>query len=107
MHLDCVFSILGDDICLMLEEMMGEDSKTKRLVDEYTRDLTTGKYSLSRENVEFSRYMRENGYHIVPIKPQHQLVSFRFNTHRCSIHLAYASLRFASPDLFHFLWRHT
>ena len=31
MHLDAVFSILGDDICLMLEEMMGEDSKTKPL----------------------------------------------------------------------------
>ncbi len=75
MHLDCVFSILGDDICLMLEEMMGEDSKTKRLVDEYTRDTITGAYGLSRENIEFSRYMRENGYHIVPIKPQHQLVS--------------------------------
>ena len=75
MHLDCVFSILGDDVCLMLEEMMGEDSKTKRLVDEYTRNPTNGTYSLSRENIEFSRYMRENGYHIVPIKPQHQLVS--------------------------------
>ena len=28
MHLDCVFSILGDDVCLMLEEMMGEASPT-------------------------------------------------------------------------------
>ena len=38
MHLDCVFSILGDRCCLMLEEMIGEDSKTARYVDEYTRD---------------------------------------------------------------------
>lgn len=74
MHLDCVFSILGDDICLMLEEMIGEKSKTKRLVDEYTRDAATGTYSLSRENVEFSQYLRENGYHIIPIKAEHQLV---------------------------------
>ena len=73
MHLDCVFSILGDDVCLMLEEMMGEKSPTRRLVDEYTRD-SSGTYSLSRENVEFSQYMRENGYHIIPIKPEHQLV---------------------------------
>ena len=41
MHLDCVFSILGDDCCLMMEEMMGEDSPTKRLVDEWTRDDAT------------------------------------------------------------------
>lgn len=75
MHLDCVFSILGDNVCLMLEEMMGAASATRRLVDEYTRDSTTGKYSLSRENVEFSQYMRDNGYHIIPIKPEHQIVS--------------------------------
>jgi len=29
MHLDCVFSILGDDVCLMLDEMMGEGSPTR------------------------------------------------------------------------------
>lgn len=29
MHLDCVFSILGDDVCLMLDEMMGEESPTR------------------------------------------------------------------------------
>ena len=29
MHLDCVFSLLGDDVCLMLDEMMGEDSPTR------------------------------------------------------------------------------
>ena len=75
MHLDCVFSILGDDVCVMLEEMMGEQAATKRLVDEYTRDPATGKYSLSRENVEFSQYMTENGYHIIPIEPKDQLVS--------------------------------
>lgn len=33
-----------------------------------------GKYELSREKVEFSQYMREEGYHIIPIKPEHQLV---------------------------------
>lgn len=29
MHLDCVFSLLGDDVCLMLDEMMGEESPTR------------------------------------------------------------------------------
>ncbi len=38
MHLDCVFSILGDDVCLMMDEMMGADSPTRRLVDEWTQD---------------------------------------------------------------------
>jgi N-dimethylarginine dimethylaminohydrolase len=76
MHLDCVFSILGDNACIMLEEMMGEDSPTRRLVDEYTRG-PDGAYAPSRTGVEFSQYMRENGYHIIPIKAQHQLVSWR------------------------------
>lgn len=43
MHLDCVFSILSDDACIMLEDIMGDSSKTKRLVDEYVRDPVTGK----------------------------------------------------------------
>jgi hypothetical protein len=47
MHLDCVFSVLGEDVCLMLEDIMGEASPTRRLVDEYVRDAS-GKYSLAR-----------------------------------------------------------
>lgn len=42
MHLDCVFSILGDKCCIMLEEMLGTESKTRRLVDEYSRHPATG-----------------------------------------------------------------
>ena len=42
MHLDCVFSILGDKCCIMLEEMLGAESKTRRLVDEYSRHPSTG-----------------------------------------------------------------
>lgn len=45
MHLDCVFSILGDKCCIMLEEMIGQDSKTKRLVDEYSKNPGTGRPS--------------------------------------------------------------
>ena len=39
MHLDCVFSIVGDDVCIMMDEMMGESSPTRRLVDEWVRLL--------------------------------------------------------------------
>lgn len=74
MHLDCVFSILGDDVCLMLEEMMGEDSPTRRLVDEYSRSEPGKPYELTRQGVEFSAYMRENGYHIIPVAGADQLV---------------------------------
>ena len=74
MHLDCVFSILGDDVCLMLEEMMGEDSPTRRLVDEYSRPEPGKPYELSRQGIEFSAYMRENGYHIIPVAGADQLV---------------------------------
>ena len=37
MHLDCVFSIIGDDVCIMMDEMMGEESPTRRLVDEWVQ----------------------------------------------------------------------
>ena len=74
MHLDCVFSILGDDVCLMLEEMLGENSPTRRLVDEYSRPEPGKPYELARQGVEFSAYMRENGYHIIPIAGADQLV---------------------------------
>ncbi|KAK2079528.1 hypothetical protein QBZ16_001922 [Prototheca wickerhamii] len=73
MHLDCVFSILSDKLCIMLEEMMGDASPTRRLVDEYVRG-PDGKYALERKDVEFSRYMREQGYEIIPIAPSHQLL---------------------------------
>lgn len=80
MHLDCVFSILGDDVCLMMEEMMGADSQTKRLVDEWSRDEATGGYNLTRQNVEFSEFMEGEGYKIVPIKAEHQLVGTPTNS---------------------------
>lgn len=72
MHLDCVFSILSDNVCIMLEEMIGADSPTRRLVDEYAKG-PDGKYALTRQGVEFRQYMVDNGYHIIPIKSKHQL----------------------------------
>jgi len=73
MHLDCVFSILSDDCVLMLEDMVGPDSPTRRLVDEYARDEATGKYALAREGVEFSQYLGENGFKIIPVTSEEQL----------------------------------
>ena len=74
MHLDCVFSILGNDICLMLKDMMGTASPTHRLVDEYVQDSVSNTWHLERERVEFSAYMRDNGFHIIEIEGPDQLV---------------------------------
>ena len=73
MHLDCVFSILGDDCCLMLDEMMGSASPSRRLVDEWTR-TPEGRYECTRRDVEFAEFMQDEGYHIIPIAAADQLV---------------------------------
>lgn len=86
MHLDTVFSILSDTCCVMLDEMMGEESKTKRIVDEYVKarrpqdenttngDATAyGDYALRRRGIEFSRYVRDAGYHIIEVSGEEQL----------------------------------
>lgn len=72
MHLDCVFSILSQDCVLMLEDMMGEESPTRRLVDEYAVG-SDGKYALTKENIEFSRYLGEEGYKIISVTAEEQL----------------------------------
>ncbi len=42
-------------------------------MDEYARDEATGTYALSREGVEFSQYLGENGYKIIPVTSEEQL----------------------------------
>ena len=37
--------------------------------------VPAGKYKLSKQQVEFSKYMEEEGYHIIQISAKHQLVS--------------------------------
>ncbi len=48
MHLDCVFSILSDRCAIMLADIMGTESPTRRLVDEFIKDPYTGKYKPAR-----------------------------------------------------------
>lgn len=85
MHLDTVFNIISDDCCLMLEEMMGEESATRRMVDEYvlvdsvrgaqvSEDSPVfGMYVLARSDIEFSRYMTEAGFNIITVSGEEQL----------------------------------
>lgn len=73
MHLDTVFNLLSSDCVLMLRDMMGDDSPTRRLVDEWVRDADGAPYVKGRTDVEFSQYVRENGYNIIPIDGEDQL----------------------------------
>lgn len=83
MHLDTVFNVLSENCCLVLEEMVGENSPTRRVVDEYvyspspSADVTSlstiGRYRLVRKDVEFSTYLREKGFSIIPISSEEQL----------------------------------
>lgn len=86
MHLDTVFSIIGHDCCIMLEDMIGTNSSTKRLVDEYVlvdddnnddkdeqKKNQVGRYRLVNEDIEFSKYVEDHGYHIIPVKGGDQL----------------------------------
>lgn len=68
MHLDCCFSIISDNCCIMLEDMMGADSPTKRLVDEYTRD-SNGAYKLTRSGRPSSPVAPPSPH---PLYPQQQ-----------------------------------
>jgi len=74
MHLDTVFNIISGDCVLMLRDMMGDDSPTRRLVDEWVRGADDAPYVKGRTDVEFSLYVREAGYNIIPIDGDDQLV---------------------------------
>ena len=96
MHLDCVFSILGNNVCLMLKDMMGTSSPTHRLVDEYVQDSVSATWHLERERVEFSAYMRDNGFHIIPIEGPDQLVSLTCTAAGCSAGCSQCTLHVSS-----------
>jgi N-dimethylarginine dimethylaminohydrolase len=80
MHLDCMFNIVGDDVCLLAEDVIGEASPVRRTVDEYERVVDGDaaaqpgqRYVQRRSGVEFSRYLRDAGFNIVPISREHSL----------------------------------
>ncbi|EFA74788.1 putative arginine deiminase [Heterostelium album PN500] len=55
MHLDTVCNIINERTMLILEDICGEESPIRRLVDEYRRDPATGRYELVRHDIEFSK----------------------------------------------------
>lgn len=84
MHLDTVFNILNSECCLMLADMIGENSPTKRVVDEYVHcssplaegidnSNAIGNYVVRQRDVEFSKYMKDKGYDIISVPGKEQL----------------------------------
>lgn len=66
-------SILSDDCCIMLEDIMGDASPSRRLVDEYELNSISGRYELKQKDVEFSAYVQSKGFHIIPVPGAFQL----------------------------------
>lgn len=87
MHLDCVFNVVGDRVCIMLDAIIGDRGlNMHRLVDVWCsrpqaseqgmEDNTRfGRYARSKEqsDVEFSRFLRLSGFHIIPVTEEEQL----------------------------------
>uniref|UniRef100_A0A7S0WP51 Arginine deiminase n=1 Tax=Pyramimonas obovata TaxID=1411642 RepID=A0A7S0WP51_9CHLO len=80
MHLDCIFNIIGKNIVVLADDVIGEDKPLRRLVTEYERSdnpdhhsPALGCYRISRREVEFSKYLEDNGYHIIKLTREEQL----------------------------------
>ncbi|GKT22922.1 Arginine deiminase [Aduncisulcus paluster] len=72
LHLDCVFAPLGRDICLLDETIIGAANPKRRLVDVYCR-TKAGRYVIEQSQVEFSQFLKSEGFHIIPVPHKLQL----------------------------------
>ena len=57
---------------MVLDEMIGEASPTRRLVDEYTLGAD-GEYAKSQSDVEFAHYLKGRGYNLITVTSEEQL----------------------------------
>ena len=74
MHLDTVFNVIAPGTCVMLDNIQGESSPQRRLVDEYVRDDFTGKYALYRHDVEFHHYVAQDlGWTVISVTNDMQI----------------------------------
>ncbi|KAJ8907554.1 hypothetical protein NDN08_007665 [Rhodosorus marinus] len=73
LHLDTVFNILTPSFCVAWERMLGDSSKVKRIVDEYVLGPNSHEYEKKIEGMEFSAYLQENGFTIIPVRDKDQL----------------------------------
>ncbi|KNC85787.1 hypothetical protein SARC_02050 [Sphaeroforma arctica JP610] len=73
MHLDTYFSILDDHTVCVMEECLGEDSNTRRYVDEYVRKDENSSYEKVQSDVEFAQFLKNEGYGVIHIPGDYQL----------------------------------
>eukprot|EP00127_Corallochytrium_limacisporum_P003450 Clim_evm78s149 gene=Clim_evmTU78s149 len=71
MHLDTICNIVGPRLMTILETTLGETSPLRRLVDEYTQG-PNGKYVCTRHDIEYERYLIENGWTLIRLSDQNQ-----------------------------------
>jgi hypothetical protein len=72
MHLDTVFNVVSDHLCLMLESIMGRENPRRRLVSEYVKN-ENGEWVVGDHQVEFSEFVRAEGFDIIAIPEEEQL----------------------------------
>lgn len=78
MHLDTVFNIVDTRVGVIAEDIVGDEAPHRRIVTEFCRD-EAGRYLVSRPEVEFGAYLRQNGFHLVSMPVRCQL-AFGCNT---------------------------
>ncbi|KAL0212099.1 hypothetical protein RCL1_005725 [Eukaryota sp. TZLM3-RCL] len=71
MHLDCVWNVISDRLCLILDSIIGSESSRKRTVDVYIRD-DHGKYLLGQSGTEFSEFLRTEGFEFITVTDAEQ-----------------------------------
>lgn len=63
---------------VLAEDVIGEASPVRRMVTEYIKTdqedhPELGRYRVNREGVEFSQYLKENGYNVIALTREEQL----------------------------------
>eukprot|EP00792_Barthelona_sp_PAP020_P006246 TRINITY_DN2944_c0_g1_i2.p1 TRINITY_DN2944_c0_g1~~TRINITY_DN2944_c0_g1_i2.p1 ORF type:complete len:406 (+),score=99.34 TRINITY_DN2944_c0_g1_i2:50-1267(+) len=71
LHLDCVFNTINENLCLLHEDLIPDDSTIRREVDLYEKK--DDKYELIEKDIHFARYLESLGLEIIPVPSDWQL----------------------------------
>eukprot|EP01006_Ploeotia_vitrea_P018948 TRINITY_DN50866_c0_g1_i1.p1 TRINITY_DN50866_c0_g1~~TRINITY_DN50866_c0_g1_i1.p1 ORF type:complete len:468 (-),score=52.26 TRINITY_DN50866_c0_g1_i1:182-1585(-) len=75
MHLDTFFNVVDETRVVVLEDILGENSPKRRMVDVYEQGPDC-KYRKTIEDVEFSLFLKREGFQIIPATNAQQLKYF-------------------------------
>eukprot|EP01114_Cavostelium_apophysatum_P016167 TRINITY_DN4547_c0_g1_i1.p1 TRINITY_DN4547_c0_g1~~TRINITY_DN4547_c0_g1_i1.p1 ORF type:complete len:828 (+),score=180.71 TRINITY_DN4547_c0_g1_i1:391-2874(+) len=71
MHLDTIFNIVHQTACVLLETTIGMNTPLRRLVDVYEKN-ERGEFILTVSDMEFSLFLKNIGFHIIPLSQKNQ-----------------------------------